>query len=225
MTKEKLMERFKGKRLIRRIVIMLISVTVMGMGISFYRLAAMGADPCSTMNLGISARIGLPFGVWQAILNTILLIIIFFVDRSMLGIGTIGNMFICGFAADLFSPVLESMFAATDELGIPLRVVLTIIGVALQLVGVSFYVTADLGMAPYDCISYIIPDKTGIPFRWWRIIEDVSAVAIGLLISIGIESSASFGLGTILMAFCTGPIIPVLNRHLAAPILKTDKVR
>lgn len=225
MNTEALLSKIKDKHLPRRIIAMLISVTVMGIGISFYRLAGMGGDPFSTLNLGISARIGLSFGVWQAILNIVLLVGIFFIDRSMLGIGTIGNMFICGFAADMFSPVLNNLLPPTDELSIFTRVILTIIGVALQLIGVSFYVTANLGMAPYDCISYIVPDKTRLPFRWWRIILDVSCISIGLLFSIGLKNAASFGLGSILMAFCTGPIIPVLNKYVAAPILKADKVR
>lgn len=214
-----------GKYLPQRIIAMLLAVTIMGMGVSFFRLANMGADPFSTMNLGISARIGLSFGTWQAILNIALLLIIICVDRSMLGLGTIGNMFMCGFSADFFTPILAHFLPPASELSLLLRVVLTLIGVSLALVGVSFYVTSDLGMAPYDCISYIVPERTKIPFKWWRIFLDFTCIILGLLFGRGLENSASFGLASILFAFCTGPILPWLNKHMAGPLLKAEKVR
>ena len=91
---------------------------------------------------------------------------------------------------------------------------LTLLGVVCQILGCSFYVTANLGMAPYDCVSFIVPNRTKIPFRWWRIISDFTCVAIGFL------CGATVGLGTLIMAFGTGPLLPLCNKYIAAPALK-----
>ena len=210
---DKLFERFRGQQMVRRTVIMLIAVIIMGMGVVFFMHAAMGSDPFSTLNLGVSSKLNLSFGVWQAIFNAILLVIIVFVDRSKLGIGTIGNMLLVGFSADIMSGLLANILPPASGLGIISRVLLTVLGVLMQLVGCSFYVTCDLGMAPYDCISYIVPERTKIPFRWWRILIDVICVGTGF------ACGAAIGIGTLMMAFGTGPLLPIFNKYLAAPVV------
>lgn len=175
--------------------------------------AAMGSDPFSTLNLGVSSKLGLSFGLWQAIFNAILLVVIVFVDRSKLGIGTIGNMLLVGFSADIMSGLLTNVLPPAEELGIIPRVLLTVLGVLMQLIGCSFYVTCDLGMAPYDCISYLVPERTRIPFRWWRILTDVICVGTGF------ACGAAIGIGSLIMAFGTGPLLPIFNRYLAAPVV------
>ena len=180
--------RYAGQRLPRRITAMLAAVIIMGIGVSLYVLGGMGADPFSTL--------------------------IFFIDRSMLGLGTLGNMFLIGITADICNSLLADIAPPTEELGIPLRVALTLLGVVCQILGCSFYVTANLGMAPYDCVSFIVPNRTKIPFRWWRIISDFTCVAIGFL------CGATVGLGTLIMAFGTGPLLPLCNKYIAAPALK-----
>ena len=210
---DKLFERFRGQQMVRRTIIMLIAVIIMGMGAGFFMHAAMGSDPFSTLNLGVSSKLNLSFGVWQAIFNAILLVMIVFVDRSKLGIGTIGNMLLVGFSADIMSGLLANILPPASELGIISRVLLTVLGVLMQLVGCSFYVTCDLGMAPYDCISYIVPERTKIPFRWWRILIDVICVGTGF------ACGAAIGIGTLMMAFGTGPLLPIFNKYLAAPVV------
>lgn len=213
---EQFLRRFAGQHIIKRTIIMLLAVIVMGIGVSIFVLAAMGSDPYSTLNLGVGAKLGLSFGTWQAIMNIILLVIVLFLDRSKLGLGTLGNMFVIGFTADIMGGVLAGFLPPTEALGFVARVLLTLLGVAFMLVGCSFYVTSGLGMSPYDCISYIVPERTRIPFRWWRIFTDV------LCVGIGFACGASIGVGTLIMAFGTGPLLPVFNKYLAEPVVGRD---
>lgn len=216
---DSLLERFKGRHMVKRTAIMLLAVTIMGIGVGFFMHAAMGSDPFSTLNLGVSSKLGMSFGAWQAIFNAILLVIVVFADRSKLGIGTIGNMLLVGFSADIMSGFLANVLPPVSELGIISRVLMTVLGVLMQLIGCSFYVTCDLGMAPYDCISYIVPERTKIPFRWWRILTDVICVGVGF------ACGAAIGIGTLMMAFGTGPLLPIFNRYLAGPVvgINTEK--
>lgn len=211
--------KYANQRLPRRIIAMFLSVIVMGFGVSLFVWGAMGADPFSTLNLGVSSKLGLSFGLWQAVFNCLLLLLVFFFDRSMLGLGTLGNMFLVGFSADVGQKLLTLFLPPTEALPLWARVLLTLCGVAFQLLGCSFYVTSNLGMAPYDCISFIVPNKTKIPFRWWRILSDVSCVAVGFL------CGASIGLGTLIMAFGTGPLLPLCNKYIAAPVLKIREIQ
>ncbi len=215
---EHFFSRYAGRHLVKRTVAMLAAVIVMGAGVGFFMLAAMGSDPFSTLNLGVSSRLHLSFGAWQAIFNILLLAVVLATDRSKLGLGTIGNMFLVGFAADITGGLLSQVITAS-ALGIPARVGMTLLGVSMQLIGCSFYVTCGLGMAPYDCVSYIVPERTKIPFRWWRIAIDVVCVGVGF------ACGASVGIGTLLMAFGTGPILPLLNRYVSEPLLKANEYK
>lgn len=212
-----LLERYKGQHMPRRIIAMLVSVIVMGLGISFFLLGDMGSDPFSTLNLGVASQLHLSFSTWLITFNIILLFIVVVFDRSMLGLGTIGNMLLVGLSADFFSPILADIFPPTEELSIIVRLLLTLIGVTFQVVGCSFYVTSGLGMAPYDALSYLVPERTKIPFRWWRIALDVTCVVIGFL------CGSTVGIGTLIMAFGTGPLLPLCNQYLAQPLLKAKE--
>lgn len=215
---ERFFSRYAGRHLVKRTIAMLAAVTVMGMGVGFFMLAAMGSDPFSTLNLGVSSRLHLSFGTWQAFFNVLLLLVVLLTDRSKLGLGTIGNMFLVGFAADITGGLLSQAVTAS-ALGVPARVGMTLLGVSMQLVGCSLYVTCRLGMAPYDCVSYIVPERTKIPFRWWRIAIDMVCVGVGF------ACGASVGIGTLIMAFGTGPILPLLNQYVSEPLLRAEEYK
>lgn len=213
MNLKKWLKQCSGQHLLKRTLIMLLAVTVMGVGVGIFVRAAMGSDPYSTLNLGVASKLGLSFGTWQAIMNIMLLAVVLLFDRAKLGLGTLGNMFVIGFVADLMSKIFQTVLPPQVELSIPVRVLMTLFGVALMLLGCSFYVTSDLGMSPYDAISYIVPARTKIPFRWWRIATDVVCVAVGF------ACGAAIGIGTLIMAFGTGPLLPIFNQYIAAPIV------
>lgn len=207
---------YAGQKLPRRIFVMLVAVTFMGLGTSLCILANTGADPCSTMNLGLSAKVGLSFGLFQALMNIVILIlVVIFSGRRFIGLGTIGNMFICGFAADFFRGLFGSL-ADPASFGWGIRIGLTLLGALIIIAGCSLYMTSNLGMAPYDCVAFVVINRVKnrkLPYRWVRMTQDALALVIGFL------CGATVGIGTIIMVFMTGPLIPFFNRHVSARIL------
>lgn len=209
------LEKYKGQKMIRRIITMLVAVTAMGFGAATCFVTEMGADPCSTMNLGLSLKAGIPYGVFQACSNIVILIIVAFTERRLIGLGTIGNMFICGFSADFFKPIIQGFIGET-ELSFAVRIVITLLGTAVIIVGCSLYMTANLGMAPYDCVAFVVINHTKrrkLKYRWVRMTQDAIALIIGF------ACGASVGIGTVIMVFLTGPLIPLCNKHISAKIL------
>lgn len=65
--------------------LMLISVIMMGLGVSLLVLTEMGTDPCSAMNYGIARTLGLSFGNYQLLFNTVLLILVILLDWRLIG--------------------------------------------------------------------------------------------------------------------------------------------
>ena len=92
----------KFKLDIKRIIVCFLAVLGMGFFLSFLMLCGLGTDPCSFMNKAISLRIGMLFGTWQLIINSVMLVIVILWDRSSLGFGTIFNMVLVGYYVDFF---------------------------------------------------------------------------------------------------------------------------
>ena len=87
------------------------AVILMGFALSFLNRTGFGTDPCTAMNLGISAKFGLSLGTWQLLFNLILFVIVLWKDKSQIGIGTIANMVLVGYAMDFFT-CIENFFIA-----------------------------------------------------------------------------------------------------------------
>lgn len=200
------------KQYIKRVVIMLLAVAFIGFALSLLVRANMGTDSCPCMNLGISSKLGIRFGVMQLIINIVMLIILIFVDKSLIGIGTIGNMVIVGFAADFFKEIYSRYFPGHDAMWV--SVLLMLAGTVLLSIGVSLYFSSNLGVAPYDSLAFIMNKKTKIPFKWCRVSIDVTALVIGWMLG------SAVGVGTIVIALTLGPQITFFNEHMSAKVFR-----
>ena len=72
-----------------RLGVVLLAVLGMGFALSLLLLVDMGTDPCSMMNKAISAKTGMSFGNWQALMNTVLLVLVVIFGGRNLGSGTL----------------------------------------------------------------------------------------------------------------------------------------
>lgn len=203
----------------KRVTFMLIGIVLIGMCVAAYRMSGFGVDPFTCMNLGISGFNGMLFGTWQLIVNVILLIVVFFTVRHCIGIGTIINMVCVGYIADFLCWILQDKlcFAIT----LPVQIGFLVIGTLFASVGCAMYMAAELGIAPYDSVAFIITKaaKDKVSFRVARIASDITCVCIGVIfciISHG-KLSAIIGIGTLVNAFCNGPLIQFFKNCFTPP--------
>lgn len=86
----------------------------------------------------------------------------------------------------------------------------------------SFYISADLGMSPYDALGFIIEKQSGgFPFKWARVVTDVACVVTAFFVA-G-ESGSQWeliGIGTVIMAFGTGPLLAFFKERIAQPFVR-----
>ena len=93
-----------------------------------------------------------------------------------------------------------------------LRVLLMILALVLASLAASLYFVADMGVSAYDWIALTISEKKGWAFRLVRITTDFICVLIGGLLG------ATVGAGTVLTAFCMGPVIQFFNEKVSTPL-------
>lgn len=188
---------------------MLVGILLIGMCVASYRMSGFGVDPFSCMNLGVSGFVGMSFGTWQLIVNAVLLVIVWFTVRHCIGLGTIVNMVCVGYTADFLC------WLCLEQMGLhvtmPLRIFLLALGTLFASLGCACYMVAEMGIAPYDSVAFIVTKytKERVSFRVARVLSDLIVIVIGITFCLLAKNNIweIVGLGTIVNACCNGPLI------------------
>lgn len=194
---------------LKLIVLTLFSVIMMGFALSLLNLVDLGNDPFTFMNLSISGRLGISFGNWQVFLNILMFIPVILFGRHQIGIGTVFNMVLVGYSVEFFSWVWQ--ISGFDNLfgSMAVRLTVMIPALAIFILSAAFYMSADLGTAPYDALPLIISKNiTSVPFKLIRFLWDCLAVLIGFLVS------GKIGVVTILMVLFMGQTVTFVKEHM-----------
>lgn len=210
-----------NKHYAKRIIMMLSGILFIGICVGSFRLSEFGVDAFTCMNLGISGFIRMSFGTWQLIMNTVILIVIFFTVRRCIGLGTVVNMVCVGYLADficwLFLDILKV------EMTLPLRIIALIIGMLFAGLGVALYMVADMGVAPYDAVGIIIEEVTHNKLKYdkARVISDVTVVIVGVVFCLmsGGKLGLIIGIGTVCNALFNGPLIQFFKTHVTEKLI------
>ena len=177
--------------------------------------ADMGTDPCSMMSKAISAKIGMSFGNWQALMNTVLLVLVVIFGGRNLGFGTLANMFLIGYFVDFFTWIWNRVLPADFFTALPVRIAVLIPSVILFILAATLYMDVDMGTAPYDAIPIIISGHLPkVPFKVIRIAFDFSVTMIGF------SFGGKIGAMTVIMILALGPVIQwlgdIMKKHFPA---------
>ncbi len=197
-------------------------VLIGGMFAGLFQFVAFGVDPFQCFVNGCHAVIPMEFGTLYLILNAALLSFALLADRHYIGLATLINMFLLGYVVQFTYQGLQSLIPAPS---VALRVALMPVALLGLCVTGSLYITADLGVSTYDAVALIISNTWHkMQFRFCRIITDLVCVLIGsglFLLSGGTFArlTAIAGVGTVLTAFCMGPVIAWCNEHISKPLL------
>ncbi|MGN8945710.1 YczE/YyaS/YitT family protein [Bariatricus sp. HCP28S3_E4] len=215
MKKEEKKEKAKGVTGMRA-AFMLLGILLIGICVTCYRLSEFGVDPFSGMNLGISGFIGWSFGNWQLVANILILVVVFFTVRHLIGPGTVINMVGVGYTADFLCWVVLDVLKV--EMTLPLRILALCLGTLFASLGVALYMIADMGLSPYDSVALIIEKLTKgkVPFQFARVASDITVIVIGVAFCLAAGNNVWLivGIGTIANALLNGPLIQFFRKRI-----------
>lgn len=201
----------------RRIVCMVLGVVLLAIGVACMRLGGYGTDPFSCMNIGVSGHLPISYGTYQCIVNTILFIPVVLLAPRSLGIGALFNMYGLGYMVDLWMWLAAGRGITVEGLqeNIPIRILFFLLGIVIMCYGVALYMESNLGIASYDMIGQIVDERTKgrLPFRWVRVATDLFCMMVGYL------SGGTVGVGTVVVAFFTGPLVSWFRKGIANGVL------
>lgn len=172
------------------------------------------------MNTGVSDHLPFELGFYQMMFNIALFVVLVLLDRKnlkFLNIGALINMFGLGYFVQFFNAMYCGIFSTTIDqinLGLPISIVVLIIGVLVLTFGCSLYITADLGTASYDALSIYMADVLPIKYSYCRVITDTICVIIAFI------TGGPIGAATIVLMFGLGPFISFWNEKVSKPFVK-----
>lgn len=197
--------KFDAKGLIRKLIVAMAGLIICGMGVGIFLYSGLGVDPASVFELGVGNVFHISYGTASAAINVVILVIVFFLDKSYINISSILAIFGIGYTADFVNFVLGIFLKGEQH--IIVRLLMIIIGLFIMSAGIATYIRADLGVGAIDLVSEIISNKLKISYRIVRVSADVAFVIIGFILG------GAVGIGTVLAAFMTGPAVQFLRPH------------
>lgn len=193
----------------------IIGITFISFGSALSESMNMGLDPFTALNRGASSLLGFSLGNYQLVVNILILAVVFFMQRSLIGWGTIYNMILVGYQVDFFTGMFKNYFAV-DEMGLMLRIFITIVAILIFALGVAVYMDADLGVSPYDAVAPLIENRAPWGFTPIRVGVDLVVVFTAFLLG------GPVGISTIITGFFAGPLITFFSSKVSQPII--DKI-
>ena len=202
------MEQKRGVTMLKRIALLFAGLTIAHFGVTLFLQTNLGSDPFNVLVQGVSRHIGWSHGNTHILISIGIIVILLFVARSYVKIGTVICMVCGGPIIDFFTWLVGG--AVNDALPFPVKLILLVAGCVILAFGMTIVIKSDAGTGPNDLVSVVISDKSGKKFSVVRILTDVSFVAAGFLLG------GVFGLGTIICAFLVGIVagkfMPVSQR-------------
>ena len=191
-----------------RSVILVIGLIIAHLGVTLFLLSDLGADPFNVFVQGLFRNLGrlfpeglLTHGRTHMAISLLIILILLFVDRSYIKIGTVICMVCGGPIIDFFTKVLG--FVLPKELSLPARIIMLVLGCVILAYGMTIVIKSDAGTGPNDLVAVVISDKIKKKFGIVRLIVD------GVFAVIGFALGGVLGAGTVVCIALVGPVAGV----------------
>lgn len=195
----------------KRIAIMIMSILLMGFSVSIFSYSGMGVDPFTALNMSVSEKLGISFGLYQMCVNGVILILVAFTSKKLINLGTIVNMVGVGYVCEFFTSIYDRFLP--QEISFAARLIFMATGVFLLSLSASLYFNCNLGVSPYDALGFVMEDNLKIKYKWSRVITDLACTGIAFALG------GPIGVGTVVTAFFMGPVIAFCDDNISKKVL------
>lgn len=196
--------RAAGARLPRRLLQLHGGLLLYGISLALVVRAELGLGPWDVLHQGVAVRLGLSIGT-VVVLTGVAVLLLWWPLRQRPGVGTVANALLIGPAMDATLALLGT------PSGMPARVLLLCLGIALNGAATGAYLAARLGPGPRDGLMTGLHQRTGVSIRVVRTALEVTVVVTGFLLG------GTVGAGTLLYALTIGPLAQLFLRVFAVP--------
>lgn len=196
------------KKFLIKLVLALIGILFIGVGVGFNASSLFGNDPIALLYDGVRNALSLPvtrLGLISNVVNYAIIILLFFIGRHYVNIGTAVYILPFGTFVNLGTFLFPKIFVTDTVLN---RGIGAFIGCLLIYVGVSIYITVDIGLDPFTGLVMIINDHLPWGFGKTKICFDFILIILGFLLG------GKLGMITLITALTAGPSIQYFTKLL-----------
>ena len=94
----------------RRALMTIFGVLTGGLSVGLFKESNFGVDPFQCLCAGLDNAIPIDFGTLYVIINAVLLLVVFFLDRHYISLGTFINLFLLGYVVQFSQNTLHAIF-------------------------------------------------------------------------------------------------------------------
>lgn len=204
-------------QLLRRYILLFISLAFNALGIDIVTVAALGTSPISSVPYVVSKMMPLSFGELTFCLNMLFLAGQALLlgprrwkENRMFLLLQIPVLTVFSAFVDLWMHFLEEM---EGEIYIS-RVAVLVGGCAVLALGISLSVKANVVLNPGEAIVKVLSDRFKVAFGWMKLIFDCSLVVVAITICyIVLGHIVGLREGTLVAAFLVGPLERIIYPH------------
>ncbi|MBE6015900.1 MAG: hypothetical protein E7241_11170 [Lachnospiraceae bacterium] len=192
---------------IKDILLSVVGAMLCGVGCGFINSSQLGFDAIGLFYDGIRALLNLStteIGTASYIVCAVLTVFLLIVDRKYVSIGSLIYIIFYGAFANLGSAALAMMI---PEPRLAIQILIAALGLLLLYVGISIYITIDIGVDVFTGVTLWLNNITGKPFKLVKIIFDLAIAVSGYIMG------GTFGVLTLVTVVAGGPCVDFLTKR------------
>ncbi len=183
----------------KSVILLLLANLCVGICIVDLVYASLGSDSLTVFEEGLARFLSVPLGTGSMIYNVIAIILCLVLARQYIGWATIVNALSVGVAVSITEPLLQPFVTLSDT--IPFRAFLFVLGLLFCALGCALLIVGGAGMNTLDALCMAAQEKTGLAFKYVRMIADAVLMFFGWLMG------GVVGIGSIVCILSLGPLI------------------
>lgn len=182
-------------------IILLLGITILGLGNSLIVIANCGSDSITIFGQGVANTLSIKYGYGYIVANLFFFIIVLIFHRKKIGIGTVASAFLTGLLINLYMEILP--FSTPDN--IILKYTISLSGIVVVAIGIALYMYSNTGLGSFEGVVDLLTTKTKLRFWIIKICFDLILFISGILLG------GTFGPVSVLSVFTLGPLIDLFR--------------
>lgn len=192
-----------------KILFALLGIMLVGFGVAFNAGTMFGNDSIGIVYDGVRNVANLSaekLGLVSNFVNYALIVLLFFIGRRYINIGTIIYILPYGTFVSIGSKIYEACFSQDVFAS---RLLAGVLGCSMIYIGVGIFIAMNIGLDPITGVVMVIADAVKREFAKIKIVFDIVMIILGTLLG------GTLGVITIITALTAGPCIQVVSKFVS----------
>lgn len=186
---------------VKKFIVFILGLFLIQVGVAVMLRLNIGSDPFTVFTQGLSKTLHITAGNANRFITIFLGILLLFIDRTYIKIGTLISIIFAGSMMDLMYLIYGGL--SLESYPLLLKSLFFLIALIPISLGIPMIKLAGIGVAPNDSVYFVLEDHLKQPYSRVRMASDAVYFVLGIVFG------GVIGVGTILCLVCLGPMTGV----------------